>query len=402
MTILKSFYNGSAVYLPITFLGKNGMKIKIEDFADEWGPEKILQVYDPKTGMRGVLVIDNTTLGPGKGGIRMLPTVSTEEIFRLARVMTWKCALAKIPFGGAKSGIIANPKQMTEEKKMETIKAFSRALKRVCPSLYVAAPDINTGEKEMAVFAQENGSMKSATGKPAHLCVKPGVKCGIPHEYGSTALGVVQSAFTAANYVDSLDIANATAAIEGFGNVGSFVAEYLTQIDVKVVAVSDSKGCIYNPDGLNYEKLLDVKIETGSVINYRPGKVIENRELFELPVDILVPAALPDVINRYNADRIKAKMVIEAANLPVSPETEKDLEERGVFVVPDILANAGGVISSYAEYRGYNPKRMLELVQRKIRQNTVKVIETALNKNIALREAAMNIAKERIQKANNH
>jgi glutamate dehydrogenase/leucine dehydrogenase len=201
--------------------------------------------------------------------------------------------------------------------------------------------------------------------------------------------------------VDSLDIDNATAAIEGFGNVGSFVAEYLTQIDVKVVAVSDSKGCIYSPDGLDYEKLLDVKTETGSVINYRPGKVIENRELFELPVDILIPAALPDVINRYNSDRVKAKMVVEAANLPVSPETEKDLEERGVFVVPDILANAGGVISSYAEYRGYNPKRMLELVQRKIRQNTVKVIETALNNDIALRDAAMNIAKERIQKANN-
>jgi glutamate dehydrogenase (NAD(P)+) len=119
-----------------------------------------------------------------------------------------------------------------------------------------------------------------------------------------------------------------------------------------------------------------------------------------LQVDILVPAALPDVISRYNVDKVKAKMVVEAANLPVSPEIEKVLEERGVFVVPDILANAGGVISSYAEYRGYNPKRMLELVQRKIRQNTVKVIETAQNKDISLRDAAMNIAKERIQKAN--
>jgi glutamate dehydrogenase (NAD(P)+) len=376
------------------------LNVKIETFADEWGPEKILQVYDPKTGMRGVLVIDNTTLGPGKGGIRMMPTVTTEEVFRLARTMTWKCALAKIPFGGAKSGLIADPKQITEEKKLEIIRAFSRALKRVCPSLYVAAPDINIGEKEMAAFAQENGSMKSATGKPAHLCVKPGVKCGIPHEYGSTALGVVQAAFTAANYVDDLDLDNASAAVEGFGNVGSFVVEYLTQIDVKVVAVSDSKGCIYNPDGIDYEKLLDVKTETGSVINYRSGKILENRELFELPVDILVPAALPDVITEENVERVKAKLLVEAANLPVRPRIEKALTDRGVFVVPDILANSGGVISSYAEYRGYNPKRMLELVQRKIRQTTVKVIETALNKNISLRDAAMNIAKERIQKAN--
>ena len=142
-------------------------------------------------------------------------------------------------------------------------------------------------------------------------------------------------------------------------------------------------------------------METGSVINYRPGKVLENRELFELPVDLLVPAALPDVINAGNVDRVKAKMVVEAANLPVSPEIEKALADRGVFVVPDILANAGGVISSYAEYRGYNPKRMLELVQRKIRRNTVAVVETALNKNIELRDAAMNIAKERILKASN-
>jgi glutamate dehydrogenase (NAD(P)+) len=376
------------------------MNIEIEMFTDEWGPEKILQVYDPELGMKGALVIDNTTLGPGKGGIRMLPTLTTEEIFRLARTMTWKCALAKIPFGGAKSGIIANPNQMSEEKKIDIIKAFSRALRRVCPSLYVAAPDINTGEKEMAAFAIANGSMKSATGKPAKLCFKPGVKCGLPHEYGSTALGVVQAAFTAAKYID-LNTDNATAAVEGFGNVGSYVVEYLSQIGVKVVSVSDSKGCIYNPDGLNYEKLSKVKRETRSVINYRPGKVLENKELFELPVDILIPAALPDVITMYNVERVKAKMVVEAANLPVSPEIEKVLGKNGVLVIPDILANAGGVISSYAEYRGYNPKRMLELVQRKIRQNTVAVLESAQNKDIEVRNAAMSMAKERILKASN-
>ena len=372
------------------------MNAKIEAFADKWGPEKILQVYDPKTGMKGILIIDNTTLGLGKGGIRMTPTVTTDEVFRLARTMTWKCALAKIPFGGAKSGIIADPKQMTEEKKMDLIRAFSRAIKNLCPSLYVAAPDINTGEKEMAVFAKENGSLKSATGKPSTLCVKPGVKCGIPHEYGSTALGVVQAAFTAANYTKNIDVGNATAAVEGFGNVGSYVVDYLSQIGVKVVAVSDSKGCIYNPDGLDYEKLLDVKTTTGSVINYRPGKILKNMELFELSVDLLIPAALPDVINAYNVERIKAKMVVEAANLPIRPDVEKLLSDSGVMVIPDILANAGGVISSYAEYRGYNPKRMLELVQRKITQNTINVIETALDKNIGLRDAAMSIAKDRI------
>jgi len=345
--------------------------------------------------MKGILVIDNTTLGPGKGGIRMLPTITTEEIFRLARTMTWKCALAELPFGGAKSGIVADPKKISKEKKMEIIRAFSRALKPVCPKHYVGAPDINTGEEEMAVFAEENGSMKACTGKPARMCVKPGVECGIPHEYGSTAVGVVQA--TVANYV-GLDIKDATVAVEGFGNVGSYVSNYLTQINVKVVAVSDSKGCIYNQDELNFKKLYEVKRETGSVINYRPGKVLENKEIFELPVDILIPAALSDVITKDNVDIdiVKAKMVVEAANIPVRPEIEEVLRKRGVMVVPDILANAGGVISSYAEYKGYNPKRMLKLVQRKIRRNARTVLEYAEEKDIGLREAALNIAKERI------
>ena len=375
-----------------------GTKTRFEKkFADEWGPEKILQVYDPEVGMKGILVIDNTTLGPGKGGIRMLSTVTAEEIFHLARTMTWKCALAELPFGGAKSGILANPKRISRKKKMEIIRAFSRALKPVCPKLYVAAPDINTGEEEMAAFAKENGTMKACTGKPAHMCVKPGVKCGIPNEYGSTAIGVVQATFTAANFT-GLDIEGATAAVEGFGNVGSYAVEYLTQIDVKVVAVSDSKGVIYNPKGLEYERLSKIKKETRSVVNYTPGRVLDNEEIFELPVDIIIPAALPNVITEDNVDNVKAKMVVEAANIPVRPEIEEVLRKRGVLVVPDILANAGGVISSYAEYRGYNPKQMLKLVQRKIRRSTVTVLEYAAEKNIGLRDAALNIAKERIRR----
>ncbi len=372
------------------------MGTEIERFVDEWGPEKILHVYNPEVGMKGILVIDNTTLGPGKGGIRILPTITTEEIFRLARTMTWKCALAELPFGGAKSGIIADPKQISKEEKLKIIRFFSRALKSVCPKLYIAAPDVNTGEEEIAVFVKENGSLKSATGKPAAMCVKPGVKCGIPHEYGSTALGVVQAAFTAANYSE-LDFEGATVAIEGFGNVGSYVAEYLTQIDVKVVAVSDSKGCIYQPEGLRYEKLSEVKKESGSVVNYRPGKVLDNKEIFELPVDVIIPAALPDVITKDNVRRVKAKMVVEAANIPIRPEIEEVLQRRGVLVVPDILANAGGVISSYAEWRGYNPQQMLKLVQRKIRRNTLVVLDYAVEKGLGLRDAALGIAKERIR-----
>src|SRR3989338_10495979 len=170
--------------------------MQIENFLDEFGPEKILEVYDAKTGMRGVTIIDNTALGPGKGGIRMTSTVDIAEVFRLARTMTWKCSIAGLPFGGAKSGIKASPRTLEEKKAV--IQAFSKSIKPICPKHYIAAPDINTAEQEMKWFVEANGSWKAATGKPSSLCVKPGEKCGIPHEYGSTGLGVAHSTLVAA------------------------------------------------------------------------------------------------------------------------------------------------------------------------------------------------------------
>jgi len=372
--------------------------VDIEKFADEWGPEKVLQVYDPHTKTQGILVIDNTALGPGKGGIRMTPTVSLEEIFRLARTMTWKCAVAELPFGGAKSGIIANPKKISKEEKLKLIRAFAVALKPVSPSQYVAAPDINTGEQEMAAYALANGSLKSCTGKPVHMCVRPGEKCGIPHEYGSTGYGVFHATRVAAEHI-SINLKEATIAIDGFGNVGSFLAKYISEIGAKVVAVSDSKGCIFNSDGLDYKKLKRMKEETRSVINYEPGQVLSNEELFELPVDILVPASIPDVINERNADKIKAKLIVEAANIPATHESEEKLHEKGVLVVPDIIANAGGVISSYAEYRGENPQRMFEMVEEKIVRNVRLVIRKAEEKKITPRVAGQEIAQERVGEA---
>ncbi|MBM3200751.1 Glu/Leu/Phe/Val dehydrogenase, partial [Candidatus Woesearchaeota archaeon] len=229
---------------------------------DEFGPEKILEVYNPKVGMRGIVVIDNTALGPGKGGVRMTPTVSTEEVFRLARVMTWKNAMADLPFGGAKGGIIADPKTFDLKKKKLIVEAYAKALKVVCPDMYVSAPDINTGEQEMEWFAKANGSMKSCTGKPAKLG-------GIPHELGSTGFGVYHSALVAIQHMgfkpDEINFA-----VEGFGNVGSFAAKFLTEKGAKLVATSDSKGSVYNKSGLGFNKLSKIKEETKSVTNY-PG-----------------------------------------------------------------------------------------------------------------------------------
>ena len=361
----------------------------IEKFADEYGPEKSIEVYDPKTGMKGVVVIDNTTLGSGKGGIRMAPWVDEEEVFRLARTMTWKNALAELPFGGAKSGIIADPSKMNTEKKMDIVRAFSRALKPVCPSMYVAAPDMNMGEKEMEIFAKENGDIKACTGKPKELG-------GIPHELGSTGFGVYHAALVAAKNM-GLDVNGATVAVEGFGNVGSFVSKFITERGAKLVAVSDSKGCIYNEDGLDFEKLSRVKKETRSVINYKPGKFLKNEKLFELKVDILIPAAVPDVITEDNVNKVKAKIIAEGSNIPIPHIIEKKLYKKGVLIVPDFVANAGGVISSYVEYVGGKAEEMFKLVEEKITRNTKIVLDQSKIFEMDTRSTALKIAQERIK-----
>jgi len=373
----------------------------LEEFADEWGPEKLIETYDPKTGMKGILVIDNTVLGPGKGGIRFRPDVDVKEVFRLARAMTWKCALAELPFGGAKSGIIADDRKISREQKKAIIEAFSRSLKPVCPSIYVAAPDMNTAEEEMKWFAEANGSMKACTGKPKELG-------GIPHELGSTGFGVFHSTLVAAEHV-GLDIKNSTVAIQGFGNVGIFVAKFLSGRGAKIVGVADSKGCLYDSDGVIFNELLKIKRETGSVVNYftkstktdllGSGEVISNEKIFELPVDILIPAATDNVITKENVDGIKAKIIVEGANIPIPHDVEEILHKKGILVVPDFVANAGGVISSYIEYTGGTPEQMSKLVEEKIKKNTKLVLEKAKKENVCPRNTGMEIAKERIKKA---
>jgi glutamate dehydrogenase (NAD(P)+) len=358
-------------------------------FADEFGPEKIIEVYDPSVDLKAIVVLDNLTLGPGKGGIRMTPTVDVEEVFRLARTMTWKNSIAGLPFGGAKSGIIFDPKAHPEKKKQLMI-AFGKALKNIAPKMYIAAPDVNTGEEEMKWLVEGNGSLKSTTGKPKDLG-------GLPHELGSTGFGVAHAAVIAVRH-KRLDLSEVKFAVEGFGNVGSFVAKFLTEWGAQLVAVSDSKGCIYNPNGIDFPKLEEVKKKTGSVINY-PAEKLPNEKIFELPVDVLIPAALPDVITPNNVNKVNAKIVVVASNIAMKETEEQKLHERGVLVVPDFVANAGGVISSYAEYRGYDEKKMFSLIEKKIKKNTRLVLKDAKNKGWSPRDAAMEIAKKRVKEA---
>ncbi len=357
---------------------------------DEIGPEKILEVYDPKTGMKGFVVLDSTVRGPAKGGIRMTPSVSKEEVFKLARAMTYKCAISDLPFGGGKSGIVADSKKLTKEQKTNIVKAFATAIKPICPSLYVAAPDMYMAEKEMRIISNTIGTKKACTGKPTSIG-------GIPHELGSTGFGVYHATRVAINHLD-LDVKKLSFAVEGFGNVGQFAAKYLSEAGAKFVAASDSKGLIYNSAGIDFKKIMRAKEQKGTVIKYVPGKILASKEIVGLDVDILITAAVPDLITAGNKSKVKAKIIVEGSNIPATPEIEEYLHKKNVLVVPDFVANAGGVISSYVEYIGGSAKEMFKLVEEKIKKNTLEVLDKAKNNGIKPRDAAIEIAKARLRK----
>ena len=356
---------------------------------DEIGPERVVEVYDQKTGMHGVAVIDNTARGIGKGGIRMVPDLTTAEVKGLARAMTWKNAMADIPFGGAKSGIKADARSMTPEQKEAVVRAFARKIRELVPKYYVAGPDMNMTEREMAYIADELDDLSVTTGKPTQMG-------GLPHELGSTGYGVALCLKTAVEFKgESLN--GKTVAIEGYGNVGTFAHKFLEEWGAKIVAVSDSKGTIYNPEGFKFEELLKTKLEQKTVTAHS-GEKLDASALFELDVDILVPGARPNVITSENVERVKAKYVAEAANLPIPHDVEKILMDKGVIVLPDFVANAGGVISSYCETMGWNAETMFKVVTDKITANTKIMMERAKEDNDT-RKSAMSIARERVEEA---
>jgi len=355
---------------------------------DEFGFEKIIEVYDQKTGMQGVCVIHNTARGPGKGGVRMVPDVTTEEVMGLARAMTWKNAMADLPFGGAKSGIKADPKNMTKQQKEEIVRAFARKIADIIPDEYIAGPDMNMTEVEMAYIADELNDPRAATGKPIEMG-------GLPHELGSTGYGVALATKIAVEHTGK-NIEGMKVAIEGFGNVGTFTMKFLTEMGANVVAVSDSKGTIYNEKGLDYEKLIATKEKKGTVTAYE-GNILGTKDIFELNVDILIPGARPNVITETNVNAVKAKYIVEAANLPIPHDVERKLEKRGIIIIPDFVANAGGVISSWCETMGWNKEMMFKMVKDKIEKNTKAMLEQSEDGDT--RKAAMGIAKERVEKA---
>lgn len=377
---------------------------------DEFGPEYVVRVYDPALGMEGFLVIHNTVLGLGKGGIRMTPTVTAEEVFRLASTMTWKNALAGIPFGGAKAGIVWPPppsleklgatvgKVPDDKLKKQFVQSFARALKPFLIKKYIVGPDVNSGEKEMRWFSEAVGDWRAATGKPARMCIKTaqGKKCGLPHELGSTGFGVAHATAVAAPYA-GIDLKKATVAIHGFGNVATFAFEYLTRMGATVVALASSKVAVYEKNGLD-PKIVRALIKKRQPLTDYPKKAQRPPESFwSIPADILIPASVTDVINQTNKNGIRAKLIVEGGNIPMREETESELFRNGIMIVPDFVANAGGVISSYAEYRGFTPKRMFELVEEKIKRSTELTMKEVARTGANPREAALAIAQEKVR-----
>ena len=371
--------------------------VSVWEETDQWGPEKVLQVYDPDTGMKGVLVIDNTSTGPGKGGIRFAEGTSPLDVFKLARTMTWKCAAAGLPFGGAKGGIIADPNSVD---RVAWVKSFAKMIRPYCPGQYIAATDIGTTELDMAIFAHEIGDMRACTGKPSELG-------GIPHELGTTGYGVTTALETALEVLSELKAIhiqrnNIKVSIQGFGNVGSFTARFLDSAGIKVVAISDVSGLVCNKDGLNIPRLM-IDMKGKSILSDLDSyDILDKNQIFEFNSDIFIPAAMANVIIDKTVTKLLnhgVKIVIEAANLPTSSTADEYLNKNGVWLIPDFLANAGGVIGSFVEYQGRTEKEAFELIKYKISKNIKNILTQAIMNEENPRILALEMSKQRVYRA---
>jgi len=358
----------------------------IWQFADELGPAKILHVYEPSVNLQAVLVVDNVAMGPALGGVRMAADVTTEECFRLARAMTLKNAAAGLAHGGGKVVVCGDPK-MPKPDKERLIRALACSLRDV--QEYIFAPDMGTDEECMAW-------VKDEIGRVVGLPVEVG---GIPlDEIGATGWGLCQATEVALEFCD-FKLEKARLAIQGFGAVGKHVARFLAAKNAILVGAADSQGAVYHPDGLDVQELIKLKEAGQSVADYPQGKKFDRDEVIDFDCDIWIPAARPDVVNEENMHRLKARLVVQGANIPFTYGAEQYLHDQGVLCIPDFIANAGGVICAAMEYQGASQMAVFEVIAEKVRHNTRLVLEESRTKKILPREAALNLAVQRVKKA---
>ncbi len=358
----------------------------IFDFADELGPIKIVHIYDPKCTLKAVVAIDNVARGPSIGGIRMAPDVSAEEAFRLARAMTMKNSAANLPHGGGKSVIFGDPK-MDLAKKEILIRAFARGIRDLVE--YIPGPDMGTDERCMAWIKDEIGR---AVGLPPEIG-------GIPlDEIGATGLGLKASVEAALKYCD-FTLKGARVVIQGFGSVGKHAARFLGEKGTVLVAASDSRGSIFNPKGIDVGRLIALKDSGKNVVDYPDGQKLSADAIIDVECEIWIPAARPDVIRKDNVARLKTKLVAQGANIPFTGDAERILHKAGTLVIPDFIANAGGVICASVEYHGGTQSQALQTIEEKIRANTEEVLANAEKSGSLPRQAAVALAEARVKKA---
>ena len=353
-----------------------------------------IEVFD------GYRVQHNGVRGPYKGGVRYHPEADQEEVRALASLMTWKNALVDIPFGGAKGGVQCDPHSLSTNELNRLTRRYTMNIQHlIAVNRDIPAPDLGTNAQTMAWMMDAYGQIHGYT---------PGIVTGKPVELGgsvgreqATGRGVVFAARSAAEDM-GMDASGARIAIQGFGNVGSWTAAVAGELGCRVIAVSDISGGVYNERGLDVPALLDHQREAGTVVGFRGGEAVDNSELLELDCEILIPAAIDRVIHERNAPRVRASMVVEAANHPLTPEADAILEERGVKILPDILVNAGGVIVSYFEWTQnlYQHRWSLDEVNSEldaiITRAYREVKETAERSRISYRDAAFLIGVGRV------
>lgn len=353
--------------------------------VDDLGPAAVHFARLP-LGAEGIVVVDNVVLGPAIGGVRMTETVTADEVSRLARAMTVKNAVAGLPHGGGKSGIrLSQPLAASDRQRV--VRAFADAIRYLVD--YVPGPDMGTDETAMAWIRDEIGR---AVGLPAVLD-------GIPlDEIGATGYGLAVCADTLAG-AGRLDLDGARVAIQGFGAVGRNAAIQLAQRGARVVAVSDIGGAVEHPDGLDLTALIEAK-GSGSVAAFTDGKPMARDDLLFVDCDILVPAAQPNVIHEGNVADVRARMVLQGANLPVTVGAEAELARRGVFSVPDVIANAGGVICAAVEYRGGRRSQAFAEIEERIAASTSEMLDRmSRGDGVLPRDAALAMAQSRLAAA---
>ncbi|MCO5294241.1 MAG: Glu/Leu/Phe/Val dehydrogenase [Homoserinimonas sp.] len=354
--------------------------------------------------LTGYRVQHSVARGPAKGGLRYSPHVNLDEVRALAMWMTWKCALLDVPYGGAKGGVTIDPRAHSERELERVTRRYTSAIMPIIgPETDIPAPDVGTNEQTMA-WMMDTYSMNKGYSIPAVVTGKPISIGGSLGRATSTSEGVVHVALAALRD-NGLDPAKSTAAVQGFGKVGRGAAQFAFEAGLKVVGISDEFGGLFNPNGIDIAKLGEHVDKTGSVVGFKGAEPIDGHDLLEMDVDLLIPAAVEGVIHEQNAPRIKAKLIVEGANGPTTPAADKILEARGCVIVPDILANAGGVIVSYFEWVQGNQAYWWgkDEVESKLEERMLgawaKVHDFAKSKKLSLRGAATVLAVQRVVEA---